>query len=112
MKDDSGIGHERWLCLACIIGYNELAKQGKTLGEKVYFMVFRDEYERKLVELGGQVSMDRDPPVLTIGEAMPYIRFSAKDIELMREAVRKHDEVTTETNNNMMQPGIADPEAC
>jgi hypothetical protein len=45
--------HEVWTATALCLGFNELAKLGKNLGEKVYARLARDVHVKRFVELGG-----------------------------------------------------------
>ena len=81
----------RWDALAAIIGFNELATNAKTLGEKVYFRMARDAAEKRYASLGGELNKSSvGPTILTIGPG-PFIEFAERDIELMRDAVAKFD---------------------
>jgi hypothetical protein len=84
---------ERWHAAAICLGFNELAKLGKTLGEKVYHRMMRAGAEEHFVSLGGQRIFQEEPAVvvLTLEDGMPWVKFRACDIELMREAVKKWD---------------------
>ncbi len=42
-------------------------------------------------EDGQEVEIIHDQTILTLNQKPPYVRFSEKDIELMREAVREYD---------------------
>lgn len=84
--------HLRWRMVAMCIGYNELAKQAKILGEKLYFRILRDQCEDELKALGGDVIFEREASILTLPDWMPHINFTAKDIELMRTALKAFDE--------------------
>jgi hypothetical protein len=81
----------KWDALASIIGFNELATNGRTLGEKVYFRMSRDAAEKRYAALGGELNKSSvGPVVLTIGPG-PFIEFAERDIELMRAAVAAFD---------------------
>ena len=84
-------GHKLFQTIALLFGYNELAKQTDVLGEKVYFRLIRQQYEEMLKEDGQEVEIIHDQTILTLNQKPPYVRFSEKDIELMREAVREYD---------------------
>lgn len=88
--------HELWTTLALCLGFNELAKLGKTLGDKVYARLFRDKYVENLIALGGNGGVSPFADAKSIVEIempapMPWLRFRATDIELMRTAVAEHD---------------------
>jgi hypothetical protein len=91
MSDDAkhAADVEYWTTVATIVGFNELARTGRTLGEKVYFRIFRDHVHEQLVADGHTRLYDLDA-ILTL-PAPPFITFQASDIELMREAVKAHD---------------------
>lgn len=84
-----------WTALATMLGFNELAKLGKTLGEKVYFRLLRDDMSLRFVELGGNGDVfAQEEAVVEIKVPFcngPTVRFRAQDIELMRDAVYEHD---------------------
>lgn len=41
-----------WLC-AMVLGYNEMARHAKTLGDKIYFRLHRDTLHEYLKKRGG-----------------------------------------------------------
>lgn len=88
---------ERWAAAAMCLGYNELAKLGKTLAEKTFSRMMRDAAEKQFMAMGGVRMFQEDPPVvvLTVNDGLPWVKFRAEDIELMREAVAKHDAAQT-----------------
>lgn len=87
-------GHKRWAAAAYCLGYNELAKQAQSLGEKVFFRLARDSAVKAFVELGGVSPFAEEPTILELElpDAMPRIKFRAQDIELMRAAVQQWDD--------------------
>lgn len=88
-------GYDRWAALAYALGYNELTKHAKVLGEKIFFRLGRDVAVKRFVELGGHSNLfAREDSVLELEtqDRMPHIKFKASDIELMRETVRIYDE--------------------
>lgn len=90
-EDEHMMTARKWDALASIIGFNELATNGKTLGEKVYFRISRDAAEKRYASLGGELNKSSvGPTILTIGPG-PFIEFAERDIELMRDAVAKFD---------------------
>lgn len=78
--------------VALLLGYNELAKRATVLGEKVYWRMMVNAIEEKLKAEGAKFDMLRDPPMLVLSSHQPVIIFTEKDIEMMRETVRKYDE--------------------
>lgn len=86
-----------WTTLATMLGYNELAKLAKTLGEKVYFRLLRGVMQDQFVKRGGNADVfAEEEHIVEIAVPyanMPHIRFRKQDIELMRDAVYKHDVV-------------------
>jgi hypothetical protein len=98
-----------WSALALSLGYNELAKLGKQLGDKVYFRLLRDASLKNFVEAGGHdtVFARESEPVMTItvDRAMPHILFRERDIELMRECVAKHDAERAGESERSAPPG-------
>lgn len=85
--------HERWTAVALCYGFNELAKQAKNLGEKVYFRMRRDSAEKLFIELGGQKFITSEPAIATldVGLPMPCIEFRAQDIELMKKTIAEFE---------------------
>lgn len=85
----------RWYLSALVIGYNHIVtKDAKTIAQKTYFRAMRDLAAQRLRDAGGSaVLSDAPTPLLeiTLEDAMPEVRFSERDIELMRDAVRRHD---------------------
>jgi hypothetical protein len=100
--------HESWVTLAVTLGYNELAKLGKTLGDKVYFRLLRDQALARYVELGGNDNVftkDTDAVATIISpQPMPTIIFRERDIELMRDAVYEHDKRMRSTDAQPVKP--------
>jgi hypothetical protein len=84
---------ERWAAAAMCLGFNELAKLGKTLGEKTYSRMMCAAAEEQFVKLGGNRMFQEEPSVVVLetDDGLPWIKFRECDIELMREAVAKHD---------------------
>lgn len=81
----------RWDALARMVGYNELAKGAKTLGEKVYLRMGRDEARKAYERLGGTVDDSGPEPAVVVQTRPPFVVMSDADVELMREAVAAHD---------------------
>jgi len=82
-----------WHNVALVHGYNELAKTSKTLGEKVYFRLARDQAEEWAAQAGVKINRgDQGNVVLELTAKPPFIVFHERDIELMREAVAAFDE--------------------
>ena len=84
-----------WFALAAMLGYNELAKLGKTLGEKVFFRMFREDWSKHFVDFGGNADVfTHEDSVINISVPyanLPHLRFRAEDVELMRDYVYEHD---------------------
>lgn len=92
MSDDLDSDHARWGAAALCIGYNELVKQAKTLGEKVYFRTCRNLAEEEFVKRGGnRFVRTAGETVLKLDQPMLAVEFEARDIELMRKAVSTFD---------------------
>jgi hypothetical protein len=89
--DDQLSGALRWHALARVVGYNELAKDAQTLGEKVYLRLARDEARKDYERLGGEIQDTGPEPVIVVNTRPPFVVMSDADIELMREAVAAHD---------------------
>jgi hypothetical protein len=90
-----------WDAIARMHGYNEMTKQAKTLGEKVYCRLACDaacEEAKKLgaeiarTELGGRV-------VFSINEISPSVNFRESDIDGMRKAVAEWDAAHPQSND-------------
>lgn len=79
-----------WTYAATAFGFNELARRMSTLGEKVYFRLFRDSTEKQMVEAGFHPLFDHSAETITLAKP-PYITFQDSDIELMRDLVKQHD---------------------
>jgi hypothetical protein len=87
---------ERYTYLALALGYNELAKLGRSLGEKMYFRLARDQAVDMLVKAGGnggKSPFTEEQAVVTIHveDGMPWIKLLARDVDLMRAYVAEHD---------------------
>lgn len=84
-----------WMHLALCLGYNELAKMGKQLGDKVYFRLLRQQAQERFIEVGGHgnVFAEESEAIVTIevSHGFPRILFRERDIEMMRDAVHAHD---------------------
>jgi hypothetical protein len=98
---------ERWAAAALCLGYNELTKLGKTLGEKMYSRLNRRAAEEYFMALGGTRIFQEDPPVvvLTTDDGLPFIELRAQDIELMRAAVAAHDATQCMSNDSEVKRG-------
>ena len=83
---------EAWHHVAVVRGYNELAKEAKTLGEKVYFRLARDHAEGEAAKAGVKINrVDQGNVILEMTTAPPFITFHERDIEFMRAAVAAFD---------------------
>lgn len=83
---------EMWHQLAVAYGYNELVKQARNLGEKVYFRLGRDHAEQEAAKLGAKINRGGEGNVvLELTTKPPFITFRERDIELMRAAVAAFD---------------------
>lgn len=82
-----------WVAAAQAIGFNEIAKQVSTLGEKIFARLARDEAYARFLELGGQpfIASEESPLVLTLTISNLQVRLHERDIDLMRAAVEEHD---------------------
>ncbi len=84
-----------WSALATMLGYNELTKLGRTLGEKAYFRLFREDWKKIFIELGGNDDVfAKEDAAVSISVPygnMPHIVFVERDVELMRDYVYKYD---------------------
>lgn len=81
----------RWDALARLVGYNELARDAKTVGEKLYLRLARDVAEESYVALGGQVKRSETGEEIVVPTRPPFIILGPDDIELMRKAVVEYD---------------------
>lgn len=94
--------------MAMALGYNELAKLGKTLGEKIWFRLNRDNVVELMLKDGGNGGVSpfsEDESVITIEVPgrFPWIKLRAADVELMRAYVAEYDathRVTTATEGS------------
>lgn len=88
-----------WDAIARMHGYNEMAKQSKTLGEETYCRLARDAACEEAISLGADIRRTEvgGDVLMTVDEIIPSITFRASDIEKMREAVRAFDLANGET---------------
>ncbi len=89
----------RWDALARLVGYNELARDAKTVGEKLYLRLARDMAEEAYVALGGQVKRSETSEEIVVPTRPPFIVLGPDDIELMRRAVIEYDASSTIGNS-------------
>ena len=82
---------ECWGWTAQVVGYNEIAKKCPTLAQKIFCRVARDIANERATALGGGVEFEHDPTILVLKGVIPHVNFKEADIELMRDAVRRHD---------------------
>jgi hypothetical protein len=83
---------DQWQAVALVHGMNELVKTAGTLGEKLFFRLFRDKAEKHAATLGIQFQCTHNPVVLTLpGTMRPDFVFYEQDIELMRKTVADWD---------------------
>jgi hypothetical protein len=82
-----------WDAIACMHGYNEMAKLAKTLGEKVYCRMACDAACKMATDLGAEIHRTETggEVLFTISEVSPSVKFRAEDIEGMRAAVLAFD---------------------
>lgn len=88
--------YARWMHLALALGYNEIAKLGTTLGEKIFARMMRDTAVENLIEVGGNGGKSpfaNEPDVVEIEmpERIPSLKLRPQDVELMRAYVAEHD---------------------
>lgn len=83
--------HLQRTAAAQAIGFNELAKMGESLGEKVYYRMARDAAEATFLELGGHKIFTKGQTILKLSHARPFVKFEERDIELMRRCVAEFD---------------------
>ncbi len=107
--------HELWTATALCLGFNELAKLGKSLGEKVYARLARDTHLKRFVELGGNADLfakEESVCTLVMPTSMPHVEFRASDIEMMREAVAAYDQIrpTNSSPNALERDDMTDEE--
>lgn len=84
----------KWDLLAKAIGYNELAKLGKTLGEKAYARMARDRAAKSYEEVTGLTGLfakTESTVEIPVPGSMLHIRFGEQDIDLMRAAIAQYD---------------------
>jgi hypothetical protein len=96
-KDEKNF--RRWEMLALLHGYNELATRTDVLGQKVFFRLCCQKIEEVLKkDFDVQIphTEQTGPTVLVLGHKAPFIVFHARDIELMRAAVEKHDRAVSD----------------
>ncbi len=84
---------QKWTALALLVGFNELTKTCKTLGERVFFRMARDQAELDYARLGGQIQKipaEGDGHILVLKEPKPHIVFQERDLALMADTVVAH----------------------
>ena len=92
MSDDKQNAHHLLAQAAMVIGFNELAKQASTLGERLYFRLATAEAHEQFVALGGTPFLKSPHDVVAAIEVKPVrIIFRESDIEQMRQAVAEFD---------------------
>lgn len=70
----------RWHHVALCFGYNELAKKGNTLGEKLYFRLAAGLAEDEFKKAGGEVELlDKGATTLVLRGSMPHLKLLASD---------------------------------
>jgi hypothetical protein len=75
---------EELLGLAALVcGYNELAKQAGTLGERLFFRLMRQKAEEALVARGGEKVVAEVGTVMTL-PSRPEVPLYEQDVEAMR----------------------------
>ena len=79
--------------LALMIGHNELAKQAKTLGEKVYHRMA----SKLAMEEGNKLGMSwtttqHEETLVTVGTARSGVELYPRDIELMKKAIAEYEQ--------------------
>lgn len=82
---------EAWFAIAAMRGFNEMAREAETLGERVFFRVARADCERRLQEMGIDTNLVHDATVLRLPYDRPEINFTENDVALMREFLARHD---------------------
>lgn len=93
---DRPASDETWGLLALCLGFNELAKLGRNLGEKMYFRLLRDHAVQDAVKAGvngGKSPFADEQAVIEIyvSNDVPWLRLFDRDVELMRAYVAEHD---------------------
>lgn len=92
---------ELWDALARLVGYNELARNAKTVGEKMYLQLARDEAQKVYEGLGGKIDLKASPPEIVVQTSPPFIALDAEDIALMREAIDAFDQKRQSTDSKL-----------
>lgn len=84
---------QMWDALALVHGYNALAKQAPTFGEKTLCYLGLQHAEKRVEKLGGKITYDAaQTATITLDRRLPPIRLTPQNIELMRKAVKEYDE--------------------
>lgn len=84
--------HDLWAHIAMVYGFNELARNAETLGEKVAFRLMVSKIEEWLVAHGVTIPKSSDNSVVLEIPCGPMtMQFRESDLELMRAAVAKLD---------------------
>lgn len=77
--------------LASILGYNELAKEAESWGEKIYLRFARDKCVELYKELGGELDLSGSTPLIVVNTRFPCLALTREDVELMRKAIEEFD---------------------
>lgn len=91
--DETPTTADDWMWAAVVHGYNELAKQGQALGEKLYFRMAREAAQVEAEKRGVMIKVGpvEGRTVFEMRAANPHIIFHERDIEGMRAAVAAFD---------------------
>lgn len=82
----------RWHYVALCFGYNELAKQGKSLGDRLYFRMAAAQAEKDFQAAGGEIELhEKGMPTLVLRDHMPSLKLSPSDVEMVRRFIRNYE---------------------
>lgn len=82
---------ELWTVAAQMLGFNQLAKEQKTLGQKLFCRIALNVARKRFFELGGQCNITDPETVLVLDDHVPHIELKTTDIELMRKFLADYD---------------------
>jgi hypothetical protein len=82
-----------WSILAQIHGYNQMALQATSLGERIFCRLARDKAESLYEQMSGTkiVHNNDNPTILVLPYSEPKLELKASDVELMRKYVNDFD---------------------
>ena len=77
--------------IAGVYGFNQLASEAETLGEKLYYRLMREELIKHFTDAGGKIDVTREPAVLMMEGWRPYMNLTVSDEAQMRKYIQDQD---------------------